>query len=501
MKNKITGSVLALVALSLTSYTHANEVSCDNLHDWSQKGWEAIKNERGGFHLGPRLIKVLEDDQFVPVFHKSLSEFSDGDFDAMQTRLNQCFQEARKMAQRASKEGDRETVNRIGNGNKFISISLRPQLKANMPSNFKNTMLNQQSNLVKRKEAMAETQALLNRAKSLTVSQDSISILNSMKQGAFLAYLDKQQKRQYTDAISALGTQMAQKLAEQEIASLDQYEESLAGLELFLQSQKGEGRRTNRRPTRRANNYELEQAIHAKMQRLSEAAITDAVNQLDDFDNSLNGLKSLIAFYTKVDLMLKRAKAMGNYKFTKAYKTRLDTLASVSVDEFKQSLSGYSVSRDNLKKINRSVQALFTQQPLPSNIEQFRKVALLQAESMEIKLSKLACYQSIPEETIDTEKMDIGLLDSKGASTLGLFVCQLTDNGHQLVSYESPGFIGNTHVLKVKTPRGITLALSFEPLEVNEGEKLLVGKTAKDAGQEVTFTLNQWQDYAQQLQM
>lgn len=492
---------MAAAALSLASNTHASEASCEKINDWSQIGWEAVKNERGGFHLGPRIIKVLEDEQFIPVFHKSLTDFGESDLEAMQTRLNQCYQVARKMAQEASKAGDRKTVNRIGNGNKFISISLRPQLKTNMPSNFKNTMLNQQANLVKRKEALAETSVMLGKAKGLIASQSNISTLNSMKQGTFLTYLDKLQKQQYLDAITALVTQMSKKLAEQQIASLDQYEDSLAGLELFLQNQQGDGRRANRRQTRRANNYELEQATHAKMQRLSEAAISDAVEQLDDFDNSLKGLKSLVAFYTKVDMMLKRAKAMGKYKFTKAYKSRLDAIASDSIDEFKQFLSDYSVSQDNLKKINRSVQVLFTQQPLPSNIEQFRKVALLHAETMKVELSKQVCYQSISKDTIDSDKMDIGLLDSKGASTLGLFVCQLTDNGHQLVSYESPGFIGNTHVLKVKTPRGITLTLSFEPLEVNDGEELLVGITAKDAGQEVTFTLSQWQDYAQQFQM
>lgn len=43
------------------------------------------------------------------------------------------------------------------------------------------------------------------------------------------------------------------------------------------------------------------------------------------------------------------------------------------------------------------------------------------------------------------------------------------------------------------------MTLELQPMEVSAGETLLVGTSAKDASEEKTFTLSQWQNYAQQL--
>lgn len=53
-------------------------------------------------------------------------------------------------------------------------------------------------------------------------------------------------------------------------------------------------------------------------------------------------------------------------------------------------------------------------------------------------------------------------------------------------------------MLTVKTPRGISLVMELQPVEVNKGESLLVGTSVMDASETQTFTLTQWQNYVSQ---
>lgn len=497
VKNHLSKLAVIFFSLSLSNHALANEADCIQVYPWAEKGYEWVKNERGGFHQGNRIIKALEDEYFIPVFHKSLTEFSESDLGALQTHLNTCHKAGRELAHKASKAGDRATGQGYVLANQFIASVLRSKLTQNVPSNFINTMLNQQGNLVKRKAAISDAERALSKARSLAANSDSLLSLAQMKVAPYLVFLSEEHKSAFLDEITSINTGLKKQLEQQQITAFDSYEDSLAGLEAFLQDRKP-NRRTRER-MRGSQSRELEMAIHAKLQGLSEAAISDAVNQLKGFDSTLEGLRSLIKFQQRVTLALRQTKAMGNYRFDKAYKTKLDELATASLKEFEQELKSYAANKKSLTTINRAVQSLFSQQPLPANIDQYRKVAMAQAESMQIALTKQRCYQAIAGDQIDMDDLDVGLLDGKGASTLGLFVCRLDDRGYELISYQAPGFIGNTHVLKVKTPRGITLTLNLEPLEVNEGEELLVGVLAKDVSQETEFTIAQWQDYAQQL--
>lgn len=493
MKNKIVKLSAAILFIAHITVSAASETDCEKVFIWAHKGWAQEKHSSGALHKGKRMVGVLENLDFIPAFNRSVISLKSEDISGLKAEMNTCWNQGRKLMQAASKKGDRETVKKYNEANNFMRIVFRIKASDRDPANFKNILIHQQTLFVKKEEAIAESKRMLALARSFKASKVNVQSINAMKQGPFLAYLGKAQKTQYLSQILAISDAMTQELAKQEIASFEQYEESLGGLEAFLQN-----RQFNVR-NRVSDTLGLQQAVHVKLQRLSEAAITDAVAMLEAFKPTIASLRELIIFQQRVTIALRKAKSMGNHRFDKAYKAKLDELAEMSLPEFIEELTGYAVTDENLKRVNSAVQTLFSQQPLPNNIKQYRQAALKQAEVMQTQLTKVECYAGISESLIKKDQLDTGLLDGVGASTIGLFICQLAENHFQLLSYKGSGFLASTHVLKLKTPRGMTLTLNLEPLEVNKGEVLLVGKVAKDAGGELRFTLAQWQDYAQKM--
>lgn len=487
-----------LLLCLLSGQAMADQLNCEEIAKWALSGWNQEQNASGALNTGNRLVKALEDEYFIPAFGQSLTAFDEAQISALKPQFERCWQENRKIMQAFSKQGDRASAVKYQQANHFMTIVLRLKIPEKMADSLPKVLSHQKLVLMKRIEAQQAVTAHLAQAKVLPPSESNIQAVNRMKELDFVANLDVTQRQDYQQQLTNIASQMSGALAKQHIASLDEFAMSLEGLEAFIGhwvQSRGRNHRTRRVE---AMSWELQQAVHAKLQQLSEAAITDAVGQLEAFPSSLEGLRALTAFQQRVSIALQQAKAMGSYRFNKAYKVRLDEIAKEAVDEFEDLLNDYPVTQTHLKTVQNAVSRLFVQQPLPSNIADFQRIAETRAEQMQSQLVKQTCYGSIASEQIDEDERDTGLLAGSGASTLGLFICALKEKGYTLLDFEPPGFLGNTHVLTVKTPRGISLVMELQPVEVNKGESLLVGTSVMDASETQTFTLTQWQNYVSQ---
>tara|TARA_R110001592_G_scaffold265887_1_gene531469 strand:- start:922 stop:1230 length:309 start_codon:yes stop_codon:yes gene_type:complete len=101
------------------------------------------------------------------------------------------------------------------------------------------------------------------------------------------------------------------------------------------------------------------------------------------------------------------------------------------------------------------VNELFGRTPTPSNLKQYQDAANKQYQILSQQLTKAGCYKTLITQEIATDSHDLGLLGDQGPTTLGLFMCHLSDRGFQVLSYEPPGAFSRVHSLEIKCQEGL----------------------------------------------
>lgn len=503
MKTSINTMLIATILISNNAYASlsSNLPDCERILNWAYSGWELDKNSPGGFHQGKQIIKAFKDENFQPTFNIPFVQLNDSEFTALKAHLKLCATESRKKAHKVSRQGDREKVKQYQLAANFIYSMLRVNAHDRDPANFANTLSHQQSLFVKYKQASELATQQLITAQILTPSlkqiTEHIAKLKTMQTNPTLAYLGAKEQQAHIALLNNKMVELTDNLIEQEIMLFNHFEPSFSGLQSFNQhiqdiKIKLRGLKSTKWPM-------LEQSINARTQALKLGAVKDVTAQLEKFNLNYAGLKELIAFRLKVDQAFNSNAIFRDQQFEKHYLVKLNEIATRTIIDFESELKALPATEDNIVLAHRSVKALFKQSPLPENIEQYREAALAQVSFIGQELKKDTCYKSLTPNTLAIDVHNIPLLDAYGNTTLGLFVCQLNENGFRLQEHSAPGFFNSTHVLKVKTSRGITITINLEPVEVNPNETLLVGVRVKDALQERSLSLTEWQNYILQL--
>lgn len=494
----MTLSQIKIAAILLfAANAQAAHLDCKSVLNWGNTAWELDKNTRGGFHQGPNLLHGLNDKHFKPIFGKSFVDMSEAEIAALKPELITCFQTSRAMMKEAKKENNREQAIKFQNGSNYLRMMLRVKSPDIDPANYSKTMAHQQQNYKGSQQASGLLEEQIAQAENMAPSLANINKIRALANNPQLRLLPKETQQAQKKKLDELAVALTNKYIDNEIKKFDQFQGSFKDLEAFTAHTKN---MLNSMRQLKSNRWKrFGNQVQSKKEEMAREAYGKEMANLQQLPPSFESLKDITELHQRVTEGLRKVGLPMAPDFNQTYMTRLNEIAAAGLEGFKQRLKSLPNEESSLKLIHSSVNELFGRTPAPSNIEQYRKAANKQYHLVSQQLAKADCYKTLAPQGIAADSHDLGLLGDQGPTTLGLFVCQLSDRGFQVLNYETPGFFSGVHSLELKMPRGIGLTLELQSVEVSAGETLLVGVSAKDASEEKTFTLAQWQNYAQQL--
>jgi hypothetical protein len=214
------------------------------------------------------------------------------------------------------------------------------------------------------------------------------------------------------------------------------------------------------------------------------------------FPESLTGLRGLIAYRTEARAEIGRLKSRKVQAFLTAEMERTNALALAALPEFVAELQAAPANTEGKATVQAAVATLFPQQPLPRNVRAYRKAAARRLADIDKEMKTIACNDTVARYGL-SDDADTPLLGPGGESSLGAFVCALTDAGLAISEYKKPGLFGSTHELILQVKSGPSLVLEMEMVEAIKGKPdMLVGTRMKDPVSTKDLTVATWQDLA-----
>ena len=487
---------IAAILLFATN-VQAVTLDCKAVLEWGNTAWELDKNTSGGFHQGTNLLQGLNDNHFKPVFGKSFMTMSEAEISALEPELIACLQEARVIDREAWKEKNKALRKKIQTGSNYLRMMLRVKSPDIDPANYSKTMAHQQQIYNDSQQASGLLDEQISQAENMTPSMGNINKIKAFADNSQLRLLPKQTQQMHKQKLDELAVALTNKYIDSEIKKFDQFQGTFKDLEAFTTHTQNMLNQMSQLKSNRWRHFTNQ--VRSKKEELARKAYGKELESLQQLPLSFDSLRDITELHQRVTDGLSKAGLPMAPDFNQTYMTQLNKLAAAGLDGFKERLKSLPNEDGSLKLIYSSVNELFGKTPTPSNLKQYQDAANKQYQILSQQLAKAGCYKTLSAQGIETDSHDLGLLGDQGPTTFGLFMCHLSDRGFQVLSYEPPGAFSRVHSLEIKMPRGVGLTLELQPMEVSAGETLLVGTSAKDASEEKTFTLSQWQNYAQQL--
>lgn len=246
----------------------------------------------------------------------------------------------------------------------------------------------------------------------------------------------------------------------------------------------------------RARHVEL---LEAAALDLADRMVMAAAEEIKKFPESLDGLRGLITYRATARGELSQYKSRKVQDFLGIEAERTNALAAAALPGFVAELQAAPASADGKATVQAAVNTLFPQQPLPRNIRAYRKAATKRLAEIDAEIKRVACNDTLARHDLSGDAAT-PLLGPGGESTLGVFVCALTDKGLTFGEFKKPGFFGSTFELVMQIPSGPSLVFEMELVEAIKGKPdMLVGTRMKDPTQTRDLTVAAWQELAAEL--
>ncbi|MEX1034727.1 MAG: hypothetical protein WDZ54_02140 [Sneathiella sp.] len=236
------------------------------------------------------------------------------------------------------------------------------------------------------------------------------------------------------------------------------------------------------------------QLVDAATLDLADAMVMAAAGEMENFPESLDGLRDLIAYRATARTELSKLKSRKVQDFLTIEAERTNALAAAALPGFVAELQAAPASAEGKATVQAAVNSLFPQQPLPRNIRAYRKAVTKRLTEIDAEIKTVACNNTLAEHGLSGDA-DTPMLGPGGESSLGAFVCALTDEGLAFGEYKEPGFFGSTHELVMQIPSGPSLVFEMKLVEAIKGRPdMLVGTRMKDPTRTQDLTVAAWQE-------
>lgn len=242
---------------------------------------------------------------------------------------------------------------------------------------------------------------------------------------------------------------------------------------------------------------DFERAYSVRVNRIRTRIVDDAIDGLSKFPDGMDGLMKMISYRTKIQNNVGRTTQWRD--FERAYVSAFNEKAEDALTDFADKMNSLPATTANLRLIQSAVRDIFTERPMPANLQSYRRVVTEQVQRVQKEIKKVACYKKLEKLDLDEDDRDTAILGYSGETTLGMFICGMKKRGYRFQEFDSAGLFGSTSTLSILSTRGITLSIDMEEVEAVKDKEMLVGVMVKDVTSEKKLTLTEWQNYAGRL--
>jgi len=244
---------------------------------------------------------------------------------------------------------------------------------------------------------------------------------------------------------------------------------------------------------------EFQQAFSARFVEILDQVVSDEINGLTDYTDDMDGLMKMMARNRELRNTLEGYHNGRWMEFERAYVPAFNEKAEDALTDFADKMNSLPATTANLRLIQASLRDIFTERPMPANLQSYRRVVTEQVQRVQKEMKKVACYKKLDKLDLDEDDRDAAILGYNGETTLGMFICGMKKRGYRFQEYDSAGLFSSTSTLSILSNRGITLSIDMEEVEAVKGREMLVGVLVKDITSERELSLTEWQDYAGRL--
>jgi len=447
--------ILCICTFSAQASTKVQEVSCKDLAQWSQTSWEADKHLRKTQYVKwqshsahtTQLLAGLKDQNFKPLFGKSIKALSELDVNALIAKFKQCV-----------------------SGQQTIHAA---QQLRNKCTNSRN----RQSAECKRSQQFDGDMTLIRNYMGMILGADQ-SKQSPTHMSKVIA--SQQEIYQKHDEVNAF--------IQNNHPDKKTYEIALIAIDTLRQLQ--HAKVLNFAETSAKSNFL--NAIKRKQIAIADQLLAKHMQQLEKPVSNLAELKTFAQFYNKVIKEMGRYNATRWDEFTTRYNRVYAQHAQAMLPIFKTYLDNLPETQISINTAHQTIQALFPYTNAPQEKRNYSTAVTRYSQELSQRIVQRQCDDKLARFEL-TQYKDEAMLGARGVMSFGEFICGLNENRFKFDEIEASGFFSSQLKAHFITPQGVTLTLVLEPKEVARGKEVLVGRTMINGGDELQLSTKQWQ--------
>lgn len=244
----------------------------------------------------------------------------------------------------------------------------------------------------------------------------------------------------------------------------------------------------------RDDDARLQQLVQARRGQIGNAAVAKAIGGLDDFPDSLAGLRDFVSYAREQRGVLGR-QVMGRQRqpFENAYYEKHQARLAAVHDEFDAALAEVPASREGMTRIKallEDIDAPARSDLYLAGMARAREIA----EAMARAERRGRCAEALGSAEVDGDAAELRVLGLAGATpTLEDLLCDLALAGHRVHGYEGPGFFDDDHTVELTARDGVYRTYVLNSARVGPDTEALVGVRVTEPTRERDLDAAGWQ--------
>jgi hypothetical protein len=408
--------------------------TCLELYRWgaAASAQDFVQLPAGGYQ------RVFDDQNVLPVFHRSIARWTDEDFASYREVSSLCEEQFRWLTKKARaghlapQDSELLAAARAGRGAAGREREVRRAAQI---------MRTQQE----AQQALAEARA---RLAQVAASAEGIAELNRLALSPFLSLLSYQERQAFLSEVAA----------------------------------------------RRA---QVNAALNAKREAAARAAANQALDELRDLTvERLADLGALWHAYRTAEQRLQREHGRSAAaRLRHAFEARFVAESRTLLPAFQEALDSLPASAEGLERSHTAVPDLTGVEAPIAALQPYYEAAHTRSTAIAETLRLAACEQTWERLEVSQAEATQRLWGAGKPTTLGRFLCAMVENGNQVHEYRGGPLQTGDHTLKITVKPNRYLTVKLHTGEVQPGQEMLLGFSIADANQERQLSVAEWEAY------
>ncbi len=293
--------------------------------------------------------------------------------------------------------------------------------------------------------------------------------------------------------------------ASEDLATLPDTAEGLQALDRLHQHPAlAQAPEAEARAFRSALQQRREQILTVQHEQQTKAAamiVDQALEELQSMEvGQLQDLGRMWEFGDRTSQQLAQQGAYGEARrFVEVFKQRFGQASDEQLPEFRTRLAEIPATEAGLKRLGGAVRNLTGIGNRSAPLDAYHQAVQERGQAITAEMKQAACEQTWKAAGLSKGEAKQALWGAGEPTDLGMFVCALSERGHQINLYEGGGLFSDTHTLRFTEKDGGFHTLKMHPGEVQPGKEMLLGYELADANQTRPLSVKEWEDYAGEL--